>query len=93
MADEQKPLKLMVALEVERKGEEVAEDDFHISNEQLELSVDAAIAAFDDHFQTLGENGNAPLVRGERAIIKTFLHYHLVHLPKVASEAPADQRA
>ena len=48
----------------------------------LEQRVDEEIAEFDEYFQK--ELGNDPLVKGESAIIKTFLHYHLVHKKKDA---------
>lgn len=52
---------------------------------ELEQTVDAAIAAFDEYFQR--DLGNDPLVKGEKAIIKTFLHFHLV--PKRKTDEPA----
>lgn len=45
----------------------------------IEAKADAAIAEFDEFFQN--ELKNDPLTRSEKAIIKTFLHYHLVHKP------------
>jgi hypothetical protein len=54
------------------KGDDVTED--HVSDpKELEHAIDADIAAFDEYFQR--ELKNDPLVRPERAILKTYLHY------------------
>lgn len=65
--------KVVVSLELGDRDDENLRDD----KERLEGAVDTDIAAFDDYFQKM--LGNEPMVKGERAIIKTFLHYHLVH--------------
>lgn len=58
------------------QGTAPAHEDDHVKDPaQIEQVVDADIAKFDAYFQTLG---NDPLVRSEKAIIKTFLHYHLL---------------
>lgn len=41
---------------------------------KLEPIVDADIAEFDKYFQSIG---NEPVVRSEKAIIKTYLHWKL----------------
>ena len=42
---------------------------------KVEQRVDALVAAFDKWFQSYSPQGNEPLVRPERAIIKTFCYY------------------
>lgn len=44
------------------------------NDSELEADVDADIAAFDEYFRSLG---NDPLVKFEKAIIKTYLHRKL----------------
>ena len=45
-----------------------------LQGEELEKLVDADIEAFSTFFQTLG---NDPVIRSEKAIIKTYLAYKL----------------
>lgn len=47
--------------------------------------ADNDIAKFDEFFQR--ELGNDPLTKGEKAIIKTYLHFHLGPKPKAESAA------
>ena len=54
-----------------------------LSKEQISELTDKALVEFDEHFQQ--ELKNDPLTKGEKAIIKTFLLYHLVH--KVDAQA------
>jgi hypothetical protein len=49
-------------------------DNGGLSAGDIEQLVDADIDAFDEHFQGLG---NEPLVKAERAIVKTYLAYKL----------------
>lgn len=60
-----------------------ANDDENLIEDGVRLSeaVDADIAEFEQYFQRELKN-DEPLTRGEKAIIKTFLHYHLVHKTK-----------
>lgn len=53
-------------------GDEVTEQTV-TDSKKLEEAVDADIVAFDEYFQK--ELKNEPLVRSERAIIKTYLHW------------------
>lgn len=62
-------------LVVESHTENTPEDEQEAAS--MERMVDADIKEFDEYFQKV--LGNDPLVRGESAIIKTFLYYHLVH--------------
>jgi hypothetical protein len=77
MADVVKPFKVVVGLDVTREPSSapLKESDFRITAEQREIAVDADIEAFNVYFQQ--ELGNDPLVRSERAIIKTFFAYHI----------------
>ncbi len=65
--------KVVVSLELGDRDDENLRDD----KARLEQSVDMDIGEFDEYFQKV--LGNDPMVKGERAIIKTFLYYHLVH--------------
>lgn len=60
-----------------------ANDDENLIEDGARLSeaVDSDIAEFEQYFQRELKN-DEPLTRGEKAIIKTFLHYHLVHKKK-----------
>jgi hypothetical protein len=51
----------------------------------IEQLVDSEIATFEEFFQN--ELKNDPLTRGEKAIIKTFLHYHLVYKVEAGEKA------
>ncbi len=44
------------------------------ANEALESTVDEDLLRFEEYFRGLG---NDPLVRSEKAILKTYLHYKL----------------
>jgi hypothetical protein len=46
-------------------------------DQKLETTVDADIAAFDEYFQS--ELKNDPMSPSEKAIVKTFLYFKLVH--------------
>lgn len=51
----------------------------------MEAIVDADVAAYDNYFQK--ELKNEPLTKGEKATIKTYLYYQLVHKKKTADAA------
>lgn len=52
---------------------------------RLEAAVDADVAEYDIYFQR--DLGNDPLTKGEKATIKTYLYYQLVHKKKLADAA------
>lgn len=54
------------------EGDDVTEQTI-IDPKKLEEAVDADLDAFDEYFQR--ELKNEPLIRSERAILKTYLHY------------------
>lgn len=56
-------------------GDEV-DERVVLDSAALEKIVDADIAEYDEYFQA--ELHNDPLTKGEKATIKTYLHYHLV---------------
>ncbi len=66
-----------------------ASDDENLieDGERLSKAVDEDIAEFDEYFQR--ELQNDPMTKGEKAIIKTYLHYHLVHKRKANDETAA----
>ena len=45
-----------------------------VAPEELEALVDADIVAFDRYFQSMG---NDPLLKAEKAIIKTYMFFQL----------------
>ncbi len=65
--------KVIVSLELGSSDDENLVED----GERLSRAVDSDIAEFEGYFQKELKN-DEPLTRGEKAIIKTFLHYHLV---------------
>ncbi len=73
--------KVVAALEMGDIDDENLVED----NARMESAVDADIKEFDEYFQKC--LGNDPLTRGETAIIKTFLYYHLVYKRQQPSDA------
>ena len=59
-----------------------SDENHRLAIEQL---VDGEIVKFDEFFQA--ELKNDPLTRGEKAIIKTFLNYHLIHRVEAGEKA------
>ncbi len=53
----------------------------------LDVPIEHVIEEFNQHFQ--GDLKLEPLARSERALLKTFLQYHLIYKPKKSQEGDA----
>ncbi len=53
----------------------------------LDAPIDSVIEEFNQHFQ--GDLKLEPLARSEKALLKTFLQYHLIYKPKKPREGDA----
>lgn len=75
----------MATVDVSLKLGDSDDENLIEDGERLSKAVDKDIAKFDEYFQR--ELKNDPLTKGEKAIIKTYLHYQLVHKTKVVNAA------